>query len=332
MKKSFAVPRGRVERVRFDSRILAGNLIGDPTERDIQVWVSPDFAGGPLLVDLVGYTGSGASHTNWRPFGLNLVERLERLHASGELGGCVVAMPDCFTALGGNQYINSSLLGRYMDYLCDEVVPLLETRFGTNGRRGVFGKSSGGYGSIIHAMQRPDTWQAAACLSGDMAFEWAYLVDFPRTLRELQKTGGDVAAWLDGVWKKEKLSHDESMVLMSLGMAASYDPDPAAPGGFRLPFDLHDGRIDDQAWARWLRHDPVRIVDDHADALRGLRGLWLECGTRDQFHLLWGARQLHAALERLGVAHTYEEFDDDHSDIDYRMDRCLPALYRWLAT
>jgi hypothetical protein len=28
--------------------------------------------------------------------------------------------------------------------------------------------------------------------------------------------------------------------------------------------------------------------------------------------------------------HRYEEFDDDHSDVDYRMDVSLPFLYRAL--
>jgi hypothetical protein len=33
---------------------------------------------------------------------------------------------------------------------------------------------------------------------------------------------------------------------------------------------------------------------------------------------------------RTGIRHRYEEFDDNHSDIDYRMDVSLPFLYRAL--
>jgi hypothetical protein len=39
---------------------------------------------------------------------------------------------------------------------------------------------------------------------------------------------------------------------------------------------------------------------------------------------------LSRALEKAGIVHHYEEFDDDHSDIDYRMDVSLPYLYRAL--
>src|SRR3546814_20062202 len=89
----------------------------------------------------------------------------------------VVAFPDCFTRLGGNQYINSAATGPWEDILLQEVVPLVEQRFGCGGagRRGVFGKSSGGYGAIAHALKPADFWAAAACHSGDMGFELCYL-------------------------------------------------------------------------------------------------------------------------------------------------------------
>ena len=37
---------------------------------------------------------------------------------------------------------------------------------------------------------------------------------------------------------------------------------------------------------------------------------------------------LSQRLAEAGVGHRYEEFDNDHSDVDYRMDRSLPFLYR----
>ena len=41
-------------------------------------------------------------------------------------------------------------------------------------------------------------------------------------------------------------------------------------------------------------------------------------------------RETDRELAQAGIRHTYEEFDDDHSDVDYRMDRSLPFLYRAL--
>ena len=40
-----------------------------------------------------------------------------------------MVFPDCFTALGGNQYVNSSAIGDYADYLTKEIVPFVDAEF-----------------------------------------------------------------------------------------------------------------------------------------------------------------------------------------------------------
>ena len=42
------------------------------------------------------------------------------------------------------------------------------------------------------------------------------------------------------------------------------------------------------------------------------------------------SRTLSKRLAEAGIRHRYEEFDDEHSDIDYRMDVSLPFLYKAL--
>src|SRR2546422_331470 len=78
-------------------------------------------------------------------------------------------------------------------------IPLVERKLGCGGegRRGVFGKSSGGYGALTHALLHPDFWSACACHSGDLAFDLVYLPDMPRTLRALAKEGGSIQRWLE---------------------------------------------------------------------------------------------------------------------------------------
>jgi len=132
------------------------------------------------------------------------------------------------------------------------------------------------------------------------------------------------------VWGKTKLTLAEGHTIMNLCMAATYDPDPRAPLGFRLPVDLDTGEIIPRRWARWREHDPINLVARHTRALRSLRGIYVDCGWRDQYHLHYGARILSRELAKHGIAHTYEEFDDTHSSIDYRMDVSLPFLYRAL--
>ena len=327
-------PRGAVRRLTLESAVLGDNLVGASPVRAVDLYVpAAGAAGAPLLVDLVGFTGGGLSHTAWRPFGENVPDRLDRLIASGAMPPVVVAFPDCFTRLGGNQYIDSVAQGRWATFLTRELVPAVEGALGCGGpgRRGVFGKSSGGYGAIVHAMLHADVWSAAACHSGDLAFDLCYLPDLPRCLRELAARDGDVERLVADAHSSPRPSDDLLHALELLAMGATYDPDPSAPLGVRLPVTHDTCELIDERWRNWLAWDPVRMVDAHAPALRSLRALYLDCGRRDQYGLIHGARRLHRSLDRLGVAHRYEEFDDEHLGIDYRMDESLPFLARALA-
>ncbi len=337
MRRDQTGPRGQVHRLTLDSRVLAGNPLGDPSTRELHVYTPAGYEGGrnlPLLVDLVGFTGSGLSHTNWRAFTENVPERLDRLIGAGAMGPVVVAFPDCYSRLGGNQYVNSAAIGRYEDYLIAEVLPFVESRFACGGarRRAVFGKSSGGYGAIMHGMRHADVWSAFACHSGDMAFELCYLADAPKVLNELAKHGRSIESFLRHFEASPKPTEAEMEVINLLAMAATYDPAPEAGDylGIRLPLDLHTGELIAERWRNWLAHDPALLVARHAAALRQLKGVYLDCGDHDQYALHFGARRVHRDLERLGIAHVYEEFADDHSAVDYRMDRSLPFLEKAL--
>lgn len=335
MRRDPSAPAGTVHRLTLDSTLLKDNLFGDPHRRPIDVYVpnGVDGRGLPLLVDLVGFTGSGLAHSNWRNFGENLPERLDRLIASGDMPPAVVAMPDCFTRLGGNQYINSAAMGPWADFLIKEAVPFVEKKFACGGksRRGVFGKSSGGYGAITHALLYPEFWAAAACHSGDMAFELCYLKDMPNLLRALAKTDGDIKVWLDRFLDQQKHKGEDIHILMDLAMCATYDPDPDVPYGVRLPVDPHTCELIPERWGNWQAWDPVTLVETRGEGLKRLKALYIDCGDKDQYDLVYGARRFVRTLSRLGVPHTYEEFPDDHSSVDYRMDVSLPILAKALS-
>ncbi len=334
MRRVSATPRGSVRRLEIKSALLARNMLGDPADRIIDVYVPHGESGRglPLLVDLVGFTAGGPAHTNWKNFGENLPERLDRLIGDGLMPPVVVAFPDCFTKLGGNQYINSEAIGPYADFLLQEAVPLVEREFacGGKGKRACFGKSSGGYGSIAHALLYPDFWAGAACHSGDMAFELCYLPPLTQTLRALAKAGG-IKPWLEEFWAKPKVKDEDIHRLMDLAMCATYDPDPSTFMGVRLPIDTETAEIIPERWANFLKWDPVNMVETRGEGLKKLKALWIDCGDIDQYDLVYGARRFVRKLKAKGILHTYEEFPDNHSSVDYRMDRSLPFLAKALS-
>lgn len=335
MRRDPTTAAGTVHRLWIDSEVLKSNMLGDPTRRQIDVYVphGHDGRGLPLLVDVVGFTAGGPVHTNWKAFGENLPERLDRLIASGEMPPVVAALPDCFTKLGGNQYINSVAMGRWDDFLLQEAVPLVERTYGCGGtgKRGLFGKSSGGYGAMVHALLHPDFWSAAASHSGDMAHELCHLPEFPGVLRALKPHKNDIKAWLNDFFEQKKVKDKDVHILMMFAMCASYDPDPQAYMGVRLPVDMHTCEVIPERWVNFMKWDPLVMAETRWQGLKVLKALYIDCGDIDQYNLVYGARRMHRLLEGHGVAHMYEEFPDDHSAVDYRMDVSLPFLAKALA-
>lgn len=322
----------RPERVvvhRIESRVLRGNPLGDPAARDLYVYLPPGYEEGdgeiPALLVLSGFGGTGGSNFNVSAMEESLDRRMDRLIAAG-CPPVILAAPDCFTRVGGSQYLNSTATGRYEDYLVEEIVPFVRENYRV-GRFGVMGKSSGGYGAAVLGMRHPDVFEALADHAGDANFELCYLADFGPALSAFREAGGP-AAFLDGLWADENPRRKKYMrPLNSLGMAAAYSPNPDSPHlGIDFPFDLETGEFRPEVWERWRALDPVNMVPEHAENLRRLRLVYVDCGKSDEFHLQWGARALAGAMRAHGVEVHHEEFDDGHFSITYRYDRSIPLL------
>ena len=78
----------------------------------------------------------------------------------------------------------------------------------------------------------------------------------------------------------------------------------------------------------WQANGPLQMVEDRRvqEALRSLKLLYFDCGSRDQYQLHFGARLLARKLTQAGILYEYEEFDDDHTNIAYRYNVSLPKL------
>jgi S-formylglutathione hydrolase FrmB len=317
----------------FTSRVLTDNPLGDPVTRSLPIILPPDYASSgrryPVIYGLTGFTGSGLSMLNFAAWQPNLPQRIDRLMADGKLSPAIYVLPDCFTRYGGSQYRNSTAIGRYEDYLIDEIVPHVDRTYRT-ARRGVFGKSSGGYGAIMLGLQHPDVFGAVACHSGDMAFDLCYRPDFPKFVNAIQKAGGVEQWWIEFERKAKKEGRDYDAINI-LAMAAAYSPNPIAqPLPIDFPFDLETCELKPKVWARWLKNDPVQLADRLADNLKKLRLLFIDCGSRDEFNLQFGARTFVKKLKALGVPHEYEEFDDGHMNVSYRYEVSLPKIVKAL--
>lgn len=327
--------KGSISRFEVDARALRGNPLGDPHVRPLWIYLPPGYDPGqdryPAIYFLHAFTNSGLSWTSHSAFALSAPERMDRLISEGNAPPAIGVFPDAWTALGGCQWDDSEALGNYRTYLVEDVVGWVDSHLRTVPRpaaRAVVGKSSGGYGTLVMGRHHPDVFGHLACHSGDSYFEYCYLPDFPRAASAFARAGG-VEAWFEGFRKRTaetQIRGDDHTPLNVLAMAAAYSPDPKSPLGCALPFALDTGRILEPVWRRWLAKDPVRFIPEAPAPFRKLSSVFIDCGTRDEANLLWGTRQVVAALREAGVEVVHEEFEDGHRGLLYRYERSLGHL------
>ena len=324
---------GRLEILTIDSGALAANRLRDPARRDVPVWLPPSYDRQParrfpVIYWLAGFTGTGAGLFQGTPWQPSLGQRLDRLMAAGRMGEVIVVAPDCFTRFGGSQYVDSPATGLYETHLCAELIPAVDARFRTvvaRDARCIGGKSSGGFGALVLAMRHPELFAAVASHAGDAYFDLSIAQDIPKAYRNLRRHGGvdNFLRHFDAAASKKS---EDITTIMMLAVAAAYAPEPNAPHGFALPFDLETGELVDSVWRRFKSWDPVEMIASHAEALRRMRLVYLDAGTRDEWGLDIGARVMAARMRAHGVVVEHEEFEDGHMNTAYRYEVSLPKM------
>jgi hypothetical protein len=322
----------------IDSALLRDNPLGDPHERPLWVYVPPGYEPDgdrryPAVYVIQGYTGLLTMWRNRSPFRQPFIETADAVFASAEAPPAIVVYVDAWTAYGGSQFVDSPGTGRYHSYLCDEVVPWVDQHYLTlpdAPHRAIMGKSSGGFGSMITPMLRPDLFGALATHAGDSLYEHCYIREFGPAVRALRAYDCDIGRWWDDfrsrvAWTKE----EDALLLGLLGVAACFSA--REDGTVDLPFDPRTGVVRPVVWQRWLDWDPVRMVAGHADALRSLHSIWIDSGTKDDYFLDLGAEAFCNELQGIGIADDvirFELFNATHAAIDYRYPMSLAWLCR----
>lgn len=332
---------GTLERLVVESELLAGNPLGDPARRPLNVLLPPGVDRDhpralPVVYVLQGYYGQLDMWMSRKALEPTTVERLDALLADPGCPDGIIVLVDAWTTYGGSQFLDSPATGRYQSYLCDEIVAFVDSRYPTLDEpsgRGVSGHSSGGYGALVAAMQRPDTFSAVAAHAADALFEASMAPGFAASARTLRDHFDSSYERLLASLADDPIDLDLiATPLMLYGYAAAFSPDPGHPQRPLLPFDAETGRIVDEVWERWLALDPVRMAPRHAEQLRGLRRIHLEAGRRDEWHLDLAAQALSKELHGIGAEHTLELFDGRHSGVSHRYPGAIRELLLALAS
>lgn len=293
--------QGRIAFDTLHSRVLHGNLVHDAPDREVLIYLPPGYAHRgdaryPVVYLLHGATSTAREWIDGTYEGFDLRVAMDSLVAAGA-AEFIVVMLDADNQAGAVLYVDSPASGRWETLLTEELVGFIDGRYRTipdAGHRGLAGFSLGGLGALHLAPRHPDifghVYAMSPCCLGFVA--------------EMAPAGD---AWPHGALRQWR-------------MAAAFAPAPEQPPHFgRMPFvPRAGGGVDSfpDVLARWRLGLPLERVAQDADALRRLRSLVIEVGTRESpaFSVLPGTRAYVQALYRLGVPHDYVEFDGGHAD------------------
>ena len=313
---------------RLDSPSLAGNLLGDPSERDLFVYLPPGYEDSdrryPVAYLLHAYGTSAAALVSPEPEGLRarvpIEDVLEPVFRRIGVLPMIIAIPDGNCRWGCGQWVDSPVSGNFEQFVVNDVVTHVDSHYRTlpdKSSRGVLGFSSGGFGAWSIASRNPDVFAAMAMLSGDSFFD----VSFTPLLYR----------YLDSIWPDAPNGPVEGNQLseMIYDYSACYSPNVERPPYYvDLPAEFPSGQLLQDTWRRWLSFDPIVNCHDRIDNLKSLSGILLDAGVNDDYQLQWGHRILSHHLSEAGVEHLATENPGNHGG---RANERQQLALQWMA-
>jgi pimeloyl-ACP methyl ester carboxylesterase len=288
-------------------KALKNNPLGDPYIRKIITVENMVKESTPVLIGLPGFFGSGNSFLNRSYTSTDFIDVITKLQ---DEFGFIIVLPDTMTKFGGNQFVDSSAIGDYETYITRDLLKYIKSKYGDRDIF-LFGKSSGGFGSISLALGHPELYKGFIDISGDSYFPYCYMPDFSTAYMETRESGIDEFI---NTYRKS-LTHTQNQITAYnvIAMAGFYSPDRT---GIKLPFSDETGELIPEIWERWLKFDPVNRLKDEMEHLMGKK-IILQTGNHDEFRINIGMNIIHHTLEKNRINHTYKEYSAGHFNTNY---------------
>lgn len=306
-------PRGELIHEKITSQALAGNLIGDPAERDYFVYLPPGYADGnkhyPVIYILHGATGTEYDF-------IFMKDDYEDMLEKGTVQEMILVLPNGNNKFKASNYISSLTIGDYETYIARELVAQIDANYRTiphRNSRGITGCSMGGDGSLHLALTFPDVYNVVAPMSATYDFAndptipeaAAYFTHVPQDFNDLNRY------WRAG--------NGNTAFYISLAAGAASNPDKL-PFYLDMPFEVVDGqgRIVPEVWEKIAAVDEVHDLEDYLQQSTRLDHILLYHGALDDAAPVELARSFDKLLTKRGVDHEYVEVKSGHCAYDMK--------------
>lgn len=295
------------------SRALENNLLGDPADQQVAVYLPPSYEASPSKRFPVIYFLHGYSTENQvMERGKQFQDLMNKLIADGTVREMIVVVPNGRNAYNGSFYTNSSVGGNWEDFISRDLVSYIDGKYRTipqAASRGITGHSMGGYGSIMLGMKHPDIFGAVYSLSACCTSLLADMGPSNMAWRTALKFKGNDDFRTD--------SFNNVYAIALTAMAAAFSPNPKnAPLFLDFPFQLENNILvpNGEAYATFQAKLPVNMVAEYTSNLLKLRGIYIDYGVQEEFsHIPAGSLALSRELSEHGIPHTFEVYQGDHN-------------------
>jgi S-formylglutathione hydrolase len=316
---------------------LKGNLLGDPTEQPIYVYLPPSYESSttkrfPTLYLLHGFTATSKVWVGGSYQGFNIQSSMDELIKSGKVREMIVVAANGSNAYGGSFYTNSPVTGNWEDFIVRDLVGNIDANYRTIARaesRGIAGHSMGGYGAVMLSMKHPELFSAVYALS-----PCCMVMD-----NDMSEAN---AAWLNVLsltsrdqLKERPQSFQDFFRIVFVALSAAFSPNPSkSPFFVDFPFETKTGLCSPPAagslltsapcvqkseatYLKWRTKIPVFIAEANKENLKKLRGIFLDYGEKEEFaHIRSGTQQFSKALSELNIPHQFEVYaNGDHGSL-----------------
>ena len=317
---------GTVERITVHGKALEGNLEADSPDREVAVYLPPSYARDestryPVVYLLHGYGGRDDTFTARLA---NLPESEDRLAGAQGFSAAIVVTPNAFTLHKGSMYSSSPTTGDWERFIAEDLVAYIDGHYRTIANRmsrGLAGHSMGGYGAVRIGMKRPDVFSSLYIMSACC-------------LRANRNPRPEAMAPAEAIKTREQAEEASRASgfgpSTNLAFAAAWSPNPNNPPLY-LDLPVKDGKVRPDIVAKWVANAPLEMIDQYESNLKKYYAVAIDVGTMDT--LLASNKQLHDAMTRLRIPHSYEEYEGDHTNkVGERIERnVLPFFSKNLA-
>ncbi|WP_434035790.1 alpha/beta hydrolase [Formosa sp. 4Alg 33] len=294
-------------RLKVQSEALKNNLINDPSNRDVTVYLPPSYQTSlnkkyPVLYFLHGFTDSDSEWFGWKHHWINLYEILNKSMTDGTSKEMIVVMPNAYTTFKGSFYGKSETMGDWETFITKELVEFIDLRYRTlpqASSRGLAGHSMGGYGTIRLGMKYPEVYAAMYALS-------------PCCMEESLVPNAENIKNMEAVNSKSGVADVSFVESINMAFSAAWASNPRK---FPLYIDLayKDGKPRPEILEKFKNNQILYTVDQYIENLKTYKAFAIDVGT-DDLEIFEASNKLHSILLNHKVNHTFETYKGNHTN------------------